>query len=539
MADSTQNTPFTPSKLVRTRTPVPDVFHSTFVFKEASLKGATNANTLLNKNLTLESPLCRDIIPSSQSYDSESDNEDDDEMQDSSNKDEERQQEGRERSDSILDLDCPSSSSTNLVSRSPPGSPRALAMQTDKKSKRIRLDASATIVKKTVRFDESKNTEHPHYSDDNRFSHILSSTFSSATRPVVSALSRRRSNTSSSNPTSFFNPSSFSFTSCNDNNNNNNNTENPNESSNQFSLSLENTSQEVMDFASSLSRLMGVASADSSEGSNFLSPSFSFGSPTSSPMRSLSPGFQKSPPSPVRPAFMSAYSPPMASSLSSFWSPTLESDDDQVMESSSQQLSPPNPVSKGPKKFTPRRPRISSPMRSMQQQQSSSQSGAPKPRFPSMLKREASNASFLDNYPSSLVDEDSLDLDEPSTSQIPMVPPFQVTVTPPVFQNSGEPDHAAIASAVLNMPSLTKSASDLSNSKTTSFQFDTTSLLKRSSSWDFGQTASNNNNNNSNSNNNAGDASTPAPFSFTSLFFKDGSQTELNQSTLPESQLPN
>ncbi|KAF9346681.1 hypothetical protein BGX26_001802 [Mortierella sp. AD094] len=551
MADSTPTTPFNspvkpPTKLTRTQTPVPEAFLSHFTFREATLKGATVANTLLNKDLSLSSPLCRDINTDSTMQDDNEDDDSDDSDNDGEQEEEQEEEDradGRERTLSVIDLDSAPSSlvplSNNIFNNNNPGSPRALAMQADKKSKRVRVDASATNIKKTVRFDESRNTKHPHYSDDKRFFNQLESsiafrtpTSASATRPVVSALIRRQSSSSSSSPVTFNSTrTSFSpFTFGNNPTNNANNTEDA--SSNQFSLSLENTSQEVMDFASSLSRLMGGSSADNSNNSStdFL---YSLGSPSSSPMRSFSPSFQNSPPSPVRPAFMSAYSPPMASSLSSCWSPTLESDkdEDEVMSSSSQLLSPPRPVSRGQSssssaKFTPRRPRISSPMRP-QQQQSSSSAGV-RPRFPSMLKREASNASFLDNYPSSLVADD-----EPSSPLVPVTPLAQL----PDLQNNNNsivPNHAAIAAAVLNMPSLTKSVSDVSNSKS-SFQFDTTtssSQHKRSSSWDFGQQQQQNTN-----------AGAPlAPLSFGApLFPMAPNKTQADNSifpTPPDSQRP-
>ncbi|KAF9157718.1 hypothetical protein BGX20_003757 [Mortierella sp. AD010] len=484
-----------PSKLTRTQTPVPEAFLSHFTFQEATLKGATVANTLLNKDLTLSSPLCRDINTDSTMQDDNDDNDDDSDEEDNNNDDDEGDRAtGRERTLSIIDLDNAPSTNITINNNDNSGSPRALAMQADKKSKRVRVDASATNIKKTVRFDESKNTEHPHYSDSESSIAFRASTSAFATRPVVSALVRRQTSSSSSPPDVFnstrtsFSPFTFGNIPTNNsdtNNNNNNNNNNKDASSNQFSLSLENTSQEVMDFASSLNRLMGGSSVDSSNSSstNFQS---SFGSPSRSPL-SFSPSFQNSPPSPVRPMTMSAYSPPVASSLSSCWSPTLESDKDEDEVMSSQPLSPPRPVSRrqsssSSAKFTPRRPRISTPLRPLQQQSSSS--AGVRPRFPSMLKREASNASFLDNYPSSLVADD----EEPSLSPASVAPPVRLSDLQS-NSNSIAPNHAVIAAAVLNIPSLTKSVSDVSSSKS-SFQFDTTtssSQLKRSSSWDFGQ----------------------------------------------------
>ncbi|KAF9112316.1 hypothetical protein BGX27_003635 [Mortierella sp. AM989] len=539
MTDSTStpnalNSSIKRTKLVRTQTPVPDSVLSHFTFREATLKGATTANTLLNKNLTLESPLCRDINDNIDN-DSNSNIDSDDESDNEQVQEDDHENDGRERTSTILDLDSAPANFPSFASATSPSSPRALAMQADKKSKRVRMDASATI-KKTVRFDESRNTEHPHYSEDKRFNQFGSSistrtfTSASATRPVISALIRRQSSsiTSSSNaPRPPFSPFTFNV-------NNINNVNAENTPTNQFSLSLENTSQDVMDFASSLSRLMGGSADNNNSNTNFLSSPFSqasFSSSASSPLRSFSPTFQNSPPSPVRPSFLAAYSPPMASSLSSCWSPTLGSDrdGDETMESCSQPLSPPRPVSRAQSssssgKFIPRRPRISSPMRP--QQQVSLTSGA-RPRFPSMLKREASNASFLDNYPSSLVADESSD--ELPMPQAPVTPLRQLPVNPTI--QSSAPNHAAIAAAVLNMPSLTKSISDMSSTKS-SFEFDATSQHKRSSSWDLGQSITTA----------TTSATVPAPLSFAPLFPLAPNRRQLEATsplspTPPDSQL--
>ncbi|KAF9426158.1 hypothetical protein BGZ76_002878 [Entomortierella beljakovae] len=484
-----------PAKLVRTHTPLPDTFLSHFTFREATLKGTTAANTRLNKDLSLSSPLCRDINSNSHNDDDDDDDEseynsdcddngdDGDEGMKSQENNDDDDQEGRKRTSSVLDLDSMPGESPSFLSITRSGSPRALAMQADKKSKRVRVDPSTTI-KKTVRFDESRNTKFT-YTTENTGSSILARTITSAsaTRPVVSALIRRQSSTSTPPPFSFspftFNNSNTFNNSINNNINNNNNANNANHensSSNQFSLSLENTSQDVMDFASSLSRLMGGSTESKS---TFLSPPFSQASlanSANSPMRSISPVFQNSPPSPVRSSPMSTYSPPVSSSLSSFWSPSLgEDDEDELMESSQSSLSS-RPISKPSGKFTPRRPRVSSPLRT--------QPTGPRPRFPSMLKREASNASFMDNYPASLT------LDEPSTPEEPAELANQI----PMMSNlqSGSPNHAAIAAAVLNMPSLTKSVSDVSI--TTSPKFDIAPQHRRSSSWDLGQTSTSSSN---------------------------------------------
>ncbi|KAF9935722.1 hypothetical protein BGZ67_003139 [Mortierella alpina] len=302
------------------------------------------------------------IPPNQEAVLSDSDNDD----SDSDNEDEDDERDGRERTTDVVNLASldPSASSSTA-----PGDSPTLSLQAEKRSKRIRVDPSAPAMAKRVRFDESRNTVHLHY----RNSSVTppgspEAAYAPTAQPLAPALVRRQSS-----------------------------------SPDTFSLSLENTSQEVIDFASSLTRLMGSGAASQSESSSM------FSLQQRSPLSSYN-SFQASPPSPVRPAFMS-YSPPPSSSLSSCWSPSFEDDnEDESMNDAS--LSPTRPNFQAPptSTFTPRRSRVSSNLSPSRSQVSTAPT---KPRFPAMLKREASNASFLDSYPTSLAPETAPELSTP------------------------------------------------------------------------------------------------------------------------------
>ncbi|KAF9949115.1 hypothetical protein BGZ70_001922 [Mortierella alpina] len=298
------------------------------------------------------------VAPSQEADSSDSENDD----SDNDNEDEDDERDGRERSTDVVNL---ASLDPSVSSSTPPGDSPALSLQAEKRSKRIRVDPSAPAIAKRVRFDESRNTVHLHY----RNSSVTppgspEAVYTPTSQPLAPALIRRQSS-----------------------------------SPDTFSLSLENTSQEVIDFASSLTRLMGggPGSASQSESSAL------FGLQQRSPLSSFN-SFQASPPSPVRPTFLS-YSPPPSSSLSSSWSPTFEDDnEDESMNEAS--LSPTRPTFQAPPTF----PRSVAPA---------------KPRFPAMLKREASNASFLDSYPISLAPETV-----PESSATPRNRPSPSSFTP-------------------------------------------------------------------------------------------------------------
>ncbi|KAF9946731.1 hypothetical protein BGZ72_011194 [Mortierella alpina] len=301
------------------------------------------------------------VAPSQDADSSDTDNDDSD------SEDEDDERDGRERTTDVVNL---ASLDPSASSSTPPGDSPALSLQAEKRAKRIRVDPSAATIGKRVRFDESRNTVHLHYRNSSVTPPGSPETvYMSTTQPLAPALVRRQAQSSSPDT---------------------------------FSLSLENTSQEVLDFASSLTRLMGGGAASESESSS------SFGLQQRSPLSSFN-SFQASPPSPVRPTFMS-YSPPPSSSLSSSWSPSFDDDEDDSMTDA--RLSPTRPTFQAPSTstFTPRRPRVPSSLSPCRSQGSA----APvKPRFPAMLKREASNASFLDSYPTSLAPETSPELSTP------------------------------------------------------------------------------------------------------------------------------
>ncbi|KAG0355742.1 hypothetical protein BGZ54_001027 [Gamsiella multidivaricata] len=445
------------SRLVRTQTPVPDSFFSNPAPEENTLKAQTSSNTLVNRNmLRMGTSLFWDLVgqhdDNSNSNSNNSNNDDGDSASDNSDSDsdsdkdedddkadedeDDNEQDGRERSPAIVDLN----SSSSLPTASLSGSPPSFAMQASKKSKRVRIDASAALSGKRVRFDESRNTVHLHYrnssiSPPDSPEMVRSPSATDPTRPLVSALSPRRSQSTSTPPLD-----------------------------SHFELSLENTSQEVMDFASSLSRLMGGASANSGSQDSTTSSNSTFLSPTSSPspLRSFA-MFQGAPPSPVRPSFMSAYSPPSSSSLSSCWSPIMDDDEDDdenedeeddSMDGTASAKRPLSPTRPAPRVRTPTTFQSRRPRHSLAGNAAAAGNSSPRPRLPAMLKREASNASFLDSYPASLAPDE---------------PPSHENSTSPVMASGGNSSsssmaHATIATAVLNTP-----MSSLPDDKTVSF----------------------------------------------------------------------
>ncbi|CAO3574920.1 unnamed protein product [Mortierella alpina] len=419
------------SRLVRTNTPVPASFLALPTLQD-TLAAQTTSNTLTNRNmLQLHTSLFQDLPQDDDHDDDEavaasqdadlSDSENDDSDNDNDNEDDEH--DGRERSTDVVNL---ASLDSSVSFSTPPGDSPALSLQAEKRSKRIRVDPSAPAIAKRVRFDESRNTVHLHY----RNSSVTppgspEAVYAPASQPLAPALVRRQSS-----------------------------------SPDTFSLSLENTSQEVIDFASSLTRLMGGGAASPSESSSM------FGLQQRSPLSSLN-SFQGSPPSPVRPTFMS-YSPPPSSSLSSSWSPTFEDDneDESMNEGSIAPAKPRFPAMlkreasnasfldsypsslapetapessapprnrPSPSSFTPRRPRVTP---SASSPSSLRSNASARPRLPAMLKREASNASFLDSYPASLA-------------------PEQRRLSTPPRESSGSP-------ATFVVPTLRKCLSDLS-----------------------------------------------------------------------------
>ncbi|KAG0218678.1 hypothetical protein BGX33_006433 [Mortierella sp. NVP41] len=435
---------------------------------------------------------------------------------------------GREQSDAIINLNRPSSPSSfpRFAFLSTPSAPAAaataepgdsFALLANNTSKRVRMDPtsssrsttptmdennnntfsmSTSSPSKRVRFDESKNRVHWH----NRNSSVTPPgspvDINLKAQPLVSALLRRpyhqlqQQHQQQSSSSFDFDESFTSVSSTGSGSSGNLSPE-------KFTLSLDNTSQEVMDFASSLTRLMGggdggngrgiqLGSQDSDTSSTTSSFSFGHSMPSSSSSRLLSNMFQASPPSPVRPSFMS-YSPPPSSSLSSCWSPTMDDEDEDDSMESAARFSPPPPpapvVAPVQKKirppFVPRRPRNTGNL-------SPSRPGAgivpsvPR-RFPSMLKREASNASFLDNYPASLAP------DEPSPSRLspPSVTPASTAALtvprmstlpceasaslvlqsiPPFLASpntTSTPPPALLSSSLRKVPLLRKSSSDI------------------------------------------------------------------------------
>ncbi|KAF8924490.1 hypothetical protein BGZ58_001732, partial [Dissophora ornata] len=554
-----------------------------------ALKAQTASNTLANRNmLRINTPLFWDLAQQhdnneeedeeedesdSESEDgsyrdtdsdsgsesnSDSDHENHNNNNDNDNDNEEEEQGCRERTHTVVDLDStsPCSAAAAATPIHNAGSPRTLAMQANKRTKRVRIDdshdnaASMAFSGKKVRFDETKNRVHVHHRNSSIVSPpdsptpgttstataaaLTATAPSTTTRPIVSALSRR--NYSHQTPPTTSSSPSFSAL-LNSSFSNNCSHILASHSPDHFELSLQNTSQEVMDFASSLSRLMGGGGGGGGSGSNgntgsvssslngsqdslnFLSPPLSqipIGSPivgsSSSPLRSFNSMFQASPPSPVRPAFLSAYSPPSSSSLSSCWSPLMDDNDDDDEDKDTTMMSPPllprplspsRPTPREKMPFSPRRPRNTGTLSSSSintGMQATTAAATPNVarRFPAMLRREASNASFLDAYPASLAPE-------PENVSLP-VP--RTATTPP---REGSPsvdspmNHSAIAAAVLNMSvptatatttvpaiRLTKSFSDLMAEKSMlskEFQFESMNghnHHKRSASLDDG-----------------------------------------------------
>ncbi|KAF9139973.1 hypothetical protein BG015_001840 [Linnemannia schmuckeri] len=500
-----------------------------------------------------------------------SENDDNDE-----DNDDEDRTEGREQSDSMIDLNEPSSPPTSLprfAFLSAPTAPttttpgNSFALLADKTSKRVRVTAdpaassqnsnqrsnrsrsrsrsrSTTPIlseiddndykpatsspSKRVRFDESKNRVHWHH----RSSSISPpgspvASINLKTQPLVSALLRRSQYRGNQSPSASFDFDE-SFTSVGSSTSSNGS--GGNQSPEKFTLSLENTSQDIMDFTSSLTRLMGSGTLEGSQESDTSSTSgisfaaFNSPLPMSASSRVFSNMFQASPPSPVRPSFMS-YSPPPSSSLSSCWSPTMDDDEDDSMETAPRISPPPPPVpvqKKARAPFVPRRPRNTG---NLSPTRPGAVPGAPR-RFPSMLKREASNASFLDNYPASLAPgpgDDDYNPSSSSTSRVSPPPPAAATVVPrmstppreasvsPVLQSFSLPATPAVslpllsAGAAATTPLLRKSISDiplrsLKNSSNSSFWLDAQKIVpqfKKSASFnEFMDTCNSNNNSN-------------------------------------------
>ncbi|KAK3810434.1 MAG: hypothetical protein JOS17DRAFT_764282 [Linnemannia elongata] len=483
---------------------------------------------------------------------------------DSDEHDDEDRDEGREQSDSIINLNQPSSLPTSLPRfaflSAPTTTPSdSFALLADKTSKRVRvtdptfsqnssqsssksrsrsttpilLDVddsdykhSTSSPSKRVRFDESKNRVHWHH----RSSSISPPgspvpAINLKAQPLASALLRRSQYGGNQSPSASFDFDE-SFTSVSSSTSSNGSV--GNQSPEKFTLSLENTSQDVMDFASSLTRLMGSGNlGGSQESDTSITSGTSFAAfnsplPMSASSRIFSNMFQASPPSPVRPSFMS-YSPPPSSSLSSCWSPTIDDDEDDSMEKALR-ISPPPPrvpIQKARAPFVPRRPRNTG---NLSPTRPGAAPGAPR-RFPSMLKREASNASFLDNYPASLAPRPGDDDYNPSSSSVSRVsppPPAAVPAVPrmstppreasasPVLQSVASPIIPAVslplmsAGAAARTPLLRKSISDiplrsLKSTSDSSIRLDAQKIVpqfKKSASFnEFMDTCSSNNNN--------------------------------------------
>ncbi|KAF9919112.1 hypothetical protein BX616_001522 [Lobosporangium transversale] len=435
----------------------------------------------------------------------------DSDMDDHIEEEDEHAQDGRDIHD-VLDLNATSSNSLSSVfSVTTLGSPPTLAVQGRKKAKRVRVDAHATVHERKVRFDETKNTEHPHFSLDERFdqstSPIVLSPILSPTNPLFSTLSQPPLSSS-------FGPQIHDQGEDNDDDNSQDTT-------------LFCASQQFQDVASSLDRLMGNGSPNSS----ILSPPFTFSSPTSSPIRSptWSPSnspslgspftFQDAPPSPVRPAFLSArYSPPSSSSLSSSWSPSFDSNSAQGDSDNNafETAQVPSPRRPSPKRtsFSPRRPRITS--LGQHQFSPSSVSGSPRPRFPCMLKRENSSMALLDNEHGNLTPErpalrkrelSSLFLsltdhqqEQVSSSTLNLITPPNEQSVSSVFgvETAVNPDTVQFNTAIAtilnpNMPPTLKKSSSENLNSSNAFWFDTpskTSQLKRFSSFDLNRASS-------------------------------------------------
>ncbi|KAG9070712.1 hypothetical protein KI688_008251 [Linnemannia hyalina] len=419
---------------------------------------------------------------------------------DTDENDDEERDEGREQSDSIINLSQPSSLPTSFPRFAFLSAPTttqgdSFALLADKTSKRVRvthptssqnrsssksmsrsrsttptlLDVDDSDYKpatssptKRVRFDESKNRVHWHH----RSSSVSPPgspvpAINLKAQPLASALLHRSQYGGNQSPSASFDFDE-SFTSVSSSTSGNGSA--GNQSPEKFTLSLENTSQDVMDFASSLTRLMGsgnLGGSQESDSSSTTGTSFAaFNSPLpmSASSRIFSNMFQASPPSPVRPSFMS-YSPPPSSSLSSCWSPTIDDDEDDSMETAPRISPPPPPVpvQKARAPFVPRRPRNTG---NLSPTRPGAVPGAPR-RFPSMLKREASNASFLDNYPASLApgpDDDDYNPSPSSVSCVSPPPPAAVPVVPriptPPREASANPALQSVASSIIPVVSL-------------------------------------------------------------------------------------
>ncbi|KAF9577482.1 hypothetical protein BGW38_007278, partial [Lunasporangiospora selenospora] len=304
-----------------------------------------------------------------------------------------RDQQAREVSSKIINLSkvspSPSSSQENVSQAT---EEPVLAVQSLRQSsKRVRIDPASGLHRKRVRFNLAKNQIFRPSSPSQQALQVYNPRPwwmpSEISRPVLKpalkpALVRRPNDMG---PQSF--PDTFSQ---------------PLSQQEPFTLSLENTSQDVLNFASSLSRLMGSSSNGSLDQQTMGS------SPSSSPLRTFM--FKNAPPSPVRPAYMSYMSPPPRSSLSSSWSMSM--DEDNSMMDAASYNSDNDRLLRRPAAFSPRRPRVTTlatgatavaagtvQVGGGAEGSNTSQTGtsaAPSGlyRMPSLLKREVS---FMDN----------------------------------------------------------------------------------------------------------------------------------------------
>ncbi|KAG0377630.1 hypothetical protein BGX24_005733 [Mortierella sp. AD032] len=512
-----------PARFSRTQTP--HALQSSFDLKDSAEDNNDNLFESLNNN--------------NNNNNSSSSNQDEDE--------EEAREQGREQSDTIIHLNKPSGPPSSALPRfsflSAPTAPvpaaattqapgDSFALLADKTSKRVRVTDPATSSSlssqnnnsrrlsrgsspilldvdtdytpatsspsKRVRFDESRNQIHWHHRSSSISPSGSPPAINLKAQPSASALLRRSSSYQQSPSSSFDFDESFTSVSSSSSSNTGH------LSPEKFTMSLENTSQDVLDFASSLTRLMGGGGASilgsqdsdtsSTSTSNPISNSFAFNGPmlpSSASSRIFSSMFQASPPSPVRPSFMS-YSPPPSSSLSSCWSPTINDneDEDDSMETAKRISPPPPPVSVQKKTrapFVPRRPRNTGNL-------SPTRPGGVAPavprRFPSMLKREASNASFLDNYPASLAPEAD-ENDKPFPFPVTRISPppaaaiaTVATVTVPIVPRMLTPPREASVSPVLPSPlalsSFNTAPTPVSLSLLSSSATNTTPLLRKS-----------------------------------------------------------
>ncbi|KAG0054401.1 hypothetical protein BGZ83_011301 [Gryganskiella cystojenkinii] len=250
-------------------------------------------------------PFQFDLLSQDSNDADEEDNEDDDgdnHLQQSNNQDlinidsdddeDEEEKEHKVRTDTgVIDLTNQSSSPVlQYASILAPPSPRVraisptIALQADNKSKRVRLSpgAESQFQGKRVRFDMEQNCIY-HYDS--------SGSVSPPSDYSIEPPRRQRKQPRQQQP---------------------------------LELSLANTSQDVLDFASSLNRLMGGGAGSSQESSFSSTPSPSSSQGSGSPLRMFA--FQASPPSPDRRFF--SYSPPPMSSLSSCWSPIVSDEDE-------------------------------------------------------------------------------------------------------------------------------------------------------------------------------------------------------------------